>query len=168
MGKLKDILLCVALIAVILSLASITQGGQASGQMQTVPTVGPTETEPPGSPTRTPVPIRPTRTQVKATPTNQSDVGAATQQPGQPTNTPHDVTETEATDSIIEDGTPLPSATSQPAVEPTQNGINPATLDYVKIVYFLVCGLGVVVAIVIILLLAIRKAGIPPAKGSGQ
>lgn len=69
MQRNHRIILIFCVVAVIIALAGIAQGGQASGRMQTVPPEEATQTAAPGEPTATPT-IEPSGTPVAtSTPT---------------------------------------------------------------------------------------------------
>ena len=162
MGRYTRPMLAAAIVLAILILSVLVRGGQAGALQQTVPTAGPSET----------VQSNPTSTQdspvIVATSTSQPDAtNPAVQQPTSTTSadaTQAQVEQTaavgvEPTSTQVGIGAAL-TATVTPTIEitPTQTGTNPAAEGWLKSLYFLVCGLGVVAGIAIIILMAVRKA----------
>lgn len=149
MGSGNRSFLTVAVILAILVLASITESGHASVWMQTVPTVAPSATQAPPVPinTQTPGPTATdTETPVVTNPTATHTVAVVSD-----TATP---TATQSGE-VVE-----PTATFTPTPLPGGGILTPEML---KIIYYLVCGLGLVAAISLIVILFIRRSPKPPA-----
>ena len=162
MGRFKRAMLAAAIVIAILFMSVLVEKGQAGTLQQTVPTVAPTATIPP-NPTSTRAAAAPTSTTLPVAtnpalqqPTSTTSAGA-TQAPVEQTAVG---TVVGAEPSATEAGIGAPTATVTPTLEniPTQTGTNPAPEGWLKSLYFLVCGLGVVAAISIIILMAVRKA----------
>ena len=162
MGRFTRPMLAAGIVIAILFMSVLVERGQAGTMQQTVPTVGPTATNT----------SNPTSTQGVFVPTNTTQPGAtnpavlqptstlsanATQAPAEQTAVATDVG-AQPTATEVGIGTPTATASSIVEITPTQTGTDPAPEGWLKSLYFLVCGLGVVAAIAIIILLAIRKA----------
>jgi len=159
-------MLAAAIVIAILFMSVLVKGGQAGPLQQTVPTVAPSATNQPN----------PTSTQGVLAPTNTTLPGATNPAAQQPTATTFaDATQaaveqtavgtdagagvgTEPTSTQVGLGAPTVTFTPTLATTPAPTGTNPAAEGWLKSLYFLVCGLGVVAAIAIIILMAVRKA----------
>lgn len=154
-GKKNQVFLAVGIMVLILALGAITGKGEASFRQQTVPTLSPTSTPPPSEPTNTSQVIEPTRaTQPTVAPTLAPTAS-------QPTATASTGPQPVATNTVAVQtlATHTPGLEQQPSPTPVPS----STQGTLKTVYFLACGLGLIVAIGLILLLALRKSPAPPS-----
>lgn len=154
-GRKNQVFLAVGIMVFILAVGAITGTSEASFRQQTVPTLSPTSTPPPPEPTNTSQVTEPTRgTQPTVAPTlvpTESQLVATATTGSQPA----------ATNTLA--GQVLATHTPDLEQQPSPTPVPSTTQGTLKTVYFLACGLGVIVAIGLILLLAIRKSPTPPA-----
>ncbi|GAP07625.1 hypothetical protein ATHL_02511 [Anaerolinea thermolimosa] len=154
-GRKNQVFLAVGIMVLILTLGAITGTGEASFRGQTVPTLSPTSTPPPPEPTNTSQVIEPTQaTQPTVVPT----LAPTEPQTASTATTGSQPAATSTTAGQIP-ATPTLGLEQQPSPTPVPS----ATQGTLKTVYFLACGLGLIVAIGLILLLAIRKPTTPPS-----
>jgi len=167
-GKRRSYLMTTALVIAMLSLAFLVKDSQAGFAFQTVPTEAPTQSLPsPANPTPTTPPL-PTTGSLTATPVN-----ATTQLPplAATSTQPASTLTTSTATSLPENTTPasLPSPTVMSPDQGSKNspdqpkpGTVSASESKIKSIYLLICGLGLVSAILIIVILVVRKISKDP------
>lgn len=154
-GRKNQLFLGVGIMVLILALGAITSTGEASFRQQTVPTLSLTSSPLPPEPTNTSQAMEPTRgTQPTVAPT----LAPAETNPVATATTGSQPAATNTVAGQIP-ATQTPGLEQQPSPTPVPS----TTQGTLKTVYFLACGLGLIVAIGLILLLAIRKSPAPPA-----
>jgi hypothetical protein len=162
-GRLRPYLVITTVIATLLALAFLVKDSKAGFQFQTVPTVAPTQADATATTTATADPA------FTALPTSAAATSAATLTEPQLTQPAGQATPAAPTaglpTSISTSPTPSASQTTvmkgpiqETAPSPTEPGTISASESWIKSIYVLICGLGLVAAFVIIGILLIRKA----------
>ena len=165
-GSKKSYLVITIVIITIISLAFLVKDSQAGFQFQTVPTEKPTQTAEQVTQTQAPI-IQPTAVNSTPAPTsvetqsgnvNATAVLTSTTSASEPSTPASIITQTATVNGPTET-----IASGQP-----DPGTDTAPDSRIKTIYFLICGLSLVVAIVIIVILATHKASKgpkPPPQG---
>ena len=170
MGLFKKPMLAAAIVLAVLILSLLVERGQAGALQQTVPTVKPSATQVPPQPTATAT-TQPTATSLPVLQATATTAAGATL-------TPVELTATSVAFTLTQESKGAPSATAAMAataaptseMTPTQTSTPPAAQGWMKSLYFLVCGLAVLAAIAIIILMAVRRAAqkTPPPGPAGK